>query len=285
MFRRLILISIILIVFFNYGAALTPTQDRLFNQIDRAFNDLGIPSGSPRLNVEGYSTSKGFRPPTSSERVKGVRIPKPDVDSEDEDYYSRESRTENTIEVSTLPPTRATFASFSPRVVPEEYTPDDSSLPSVSVRNESSVFNPGDNAPQIPGFRIMNPAQGRIYSGFGYRRNPFNGRQDFHPGIDISGPGINGAPIYAAESGTVLKAVPTGDFYGYGRYVEIRHNEIYTTRYGHCSVVYVRTGQSVRRGQLIARVGNTGASVGPHLHFEVRLNNKPVNPVNYIVRN
>lgn len=101
----------------------------------------------------------------------------------------------------------------------------------------------------------------------------------YHYGIDISGNGINGSKIVAAESGTVVKSRVDS---AYGYYILINHGNGKLTRYCHCSKLVVKEGQYVRRGQKIAEVGSTGNSSGPHLHFEVYINNKRVNPRKYL---
>ncbi|MDE6453260.1 MAG: M23 family metallopeptidase [Muribaculaceae bacterium] len=113
-------------------------------------------------------------------------------------------------------------------------------------------------------------------SGYGYRRDPIYGTSKFHEGMDFSAP--PGTPVYATGDGRVLSADWNS---GYGNLIEIDHGYSYVTRYAHLSEMLVRPGQSVRRGDLIGRVGNTGKSTGPHLHYEVRLNGVPQNPVHY----
>ncbi len=104
-----------------------------------------------------------------------------------------------------------------------------------------------------------------------------------HKGIDVSGGGIYGHPIYASKAGTVIIAKTTYiEGYSYGKYVVIDHGDGYSTLYGHCSDVYVSVGQQVERGEAVAAVGSTGWSTGPHLHFEVRVNNIPQNPFDYV---
>ncbi len=117
------------------------------------------------------------------------------------------------------------------------------------------------------------PASGPITSGFGMRVHPITGRSRMHNGIDI-GAGY-GSPVYAAAAGEVFSAGWNG---GYGKCIIVLHGGGVSTLYGHCSSLVVRPGQNVRRGQLIGYVGSTGASTGPHLHFEVRRNGRPVNP-------
>ena len=118
------------------------------------------------------------------------------------------------------------------------------------------------------------PLRGGITSGYGWRRDPFNKRRDFHTGIDIKGP--TGRIIRAAKSGKVAYAGWMG---GYGRAIVIDHGRGYTTVYGHCRSLDVSKGQRVTTGQPIGKVGSSGRATGSHLHFEVRLNNKPINPL------
>ncbi|MCM1363662.1 MAG: peptidoglycan DD-metalloendopeptidase family protein [Faecalibacterium sp.] len=118
-----------------------------------------------------------------------------------------------------------------------------------------------------------------ISSGYGNRSASISG-WSFHGGIDITGGGIYGKPVYASRAGTVIAAVWGST--GYGRYVVIDHGDGYTTVYGHCSNLTVSQGQSVSKGQQIANVGSTGNSTGPHLHFEVRHNGSKQNPLNYV---
>lgn len=124
------------------------------------------------------------------------------------------------------------------------------------------------------GGRFIKPANGPITSGFGYRFHPILKRSRLHAGVDI-GAGY-GATIRAAASGLVIYAGYRG---GYGNAVIIDHGSGLSTLYGHCSRVFVSSGQTVKQGQSIAAVGSTGLSTGPHLHFEVRKNGSPVNPM------
>lgn len=112
-----------------------------------------------------------------------------------------------------------------------------------------------------------------ISSGFGYRSDPFTGAGAFHAGLDFKGP--IGAPIFAAAKGTVTFA---GQRQGYGWCVEIDHGNGLTTRYAHMSRLGAQVGQQVAAGRVIGAIGSTGRSTGPHLHFEVRIHDRPVNP-------
>ena len=112
-----------------------------------------------------------------------------------------------------------------------------------------------------------------ISSGFGYRVDPFTGGGAFHAGLDFRGP--IGAPILAAAAGTVSF---TGVKQGYGNCVEISHGNGLLTRYAHMSRIVARVGQTVGPGRMIGAIGSTGRSTGPHLHFEVRIADRPVDP-------
>jgi murein DD-endopeptidase MepM/ murein hydrolase activator NlpD len=116
-----------------------------------------------------------------------------------------------------------------------------------------------------------------ITSDFGYRKDPFGGFYAFHTGLDISG--SLGLPIVAAADGTVTVSGWDG---GYGISVVISHGNGISTRYGHLSATEVEVGQSVKKGQTIARMGSTGRSTGTHLHYEVIVNGVQVNPINYL---
>jgi murein DD-endopeptidase MepM/ murein hydrolase activator NlpD len=114
-------------------------------------------------------------------------------------------------------------------------------------------------------------------SNFGIRSDPFRGTAAFHPGVDIQC--AIGTAVYATADGVVDKAERSG---GYGNLVEIDHGRGIQTRYGHLSKILVTAGQKVKRGQLIALSGSTGRSTGPHLHYEVRIDGRAVNPLPFL---
>lgn len=120
---------------------------------------------------------------------------------------------------------------------------------------------------------------GKFSSGFGYRLDPFTRRLDKHEGLDISAP--YGTPVVATARGTVRFAAYKD---AYGNMVVVDHGDGIQTAYAHLSAILVKPGDTVSRGQVIGKVGSTGRSTGNHLHYEVRLNNSPVNPVRYIAR-
>jgi murein DD-endopeptidase MepM/ murein hydrolase activator NlpD len=122
------------------------------------------------------------------------------------------------------------------------------------------------------------PTEGETTDSYGMRGNPFGGgASEFHAGQDISAP--RGTPVFAAATGTVREA---GWQNGYGNVVIIDHGNGLTTRYGHLSKIETEEGEEVMRGEQIGLVGSTGRSTGPHLHYEVRVNEVPVSPRRYL---
>ncbi|MHB8800441.1 MAG: peptidoglycan DD-metalloendopeptidase family protein [Thermoanaerobaculia bacterium] len=140
---------------------------------------------------------------------------------------------------------------------------------------ESSLSLQADHLALTP---TLAPALGVLTAGFGLRADPFTGRPDFHAGIDISSP--KGSRIVAPASGTVVRV---GWDRGYGRVVEIAHGFGIRTLFAHMEAPRVAEGQRVRRGDLVGLVGSTGRSTGPHLHYEVQVAGKPVNPLDYVL--
>jgi murein DD-endopeptidase MepM/ murein hydrolase activator NlpD len=122
------------------------------------------------------------------------------------------------------------------------------------------------------------PVRGILTDGFGGRSDPFTGESGQHNAIDISS--AVGQPVRAPADGIVIKAEWAN---GYGNVVFISHGYGYSTRYGHLAGFNARAGQRIKRGDVIGYVGSTGRSTGPHLHYEVRVNNNPVNPLEYIL--
>ena len=142
--------------------------------------------------------------------------------------------------------------------------------------------NADEMALSVPAIPPVNIASKRIgfSSTFGYRPDPFNGAYRMHTGVDISGP--VGEPIYSTGNGKVTEI--GFDFFGYGNYIIIDHGFGYKTRYAHLKSSLITMGRSVKRGEQIAIMGNTGRSKGPHIHYEVIYRNRPVNPLNYYNR-
>ncbi len=166
--------------------------------------------------------------------------------------------------------------------ISREYNVKLESIIAANNINDASKISAGQQLriPNVPGARsnICNfiwPVRGRITSPYGMR--VISGRKDFHAGIDIGGP--TRTNIVAAESGRVSYA---GYMRGYGNVIILSHDGGYSTVYGHNSVNLVRKGQYVKKGSIIAKLGSTGNATGPHLHFEIRVSDKPVNPLSYL---
>jgi murein DD-endopeptidase MepM/ murein hydrolase activator NlpD len=139
---------------------------------------------------------------------------------------------------------------------------------------ESRLFEKKLGSLMVPNSR---PVHGPVGSGFGFRTDPFSGRAALHTGLDFPAP--EGTPIYSAAGGVVI----TSDYHpAYGQVVELDHNKGLMTRYAHTSRVFVKAGDIVKRGQLIAHVGSTGRSTGSHLHFEVLVDGVPQDPAKFL---
>lgn len=121
------------------------------------------------------------------------------------------------------------------------------------------------------------PANGKVSSNFGYRRDPFTFRRSFHKGIDIAA--SYGTSIKSSADGKVIHA---GYYNELGQTVIVDHGNGITTVYGHTSKLLVKKGQTVKKGDVIAKVGNSGRSTGSHLHFEIRINDEPIDPLKYL---
>ncbi|GHV39154.1 peptidase M23 [Synergistales bacterium] len=149
------------------------------------------------------------------------------------------------------------------------------SVASNSKKTDKSSSGAKDTQKSSRNYRW--PVMGRINSPFGWRRHPVTHRRDFHTGLDIKA--SRGTVIRGSREGKVVYAGWMG---GYGKVVVVDHSGGQSTLYAHCSSLLVRQGEKVSVGQNIARVGTTGRTTGPHLHFEVRTGNSPVNPLKYL---
>lgn len=136
----------------------------------------------------------------------------------------------------------------------------------------------GDNLKLISSTPAIAPVRGLLTSGFGHRRDPLTGQRAFHSGVDISAP--PGKPVKASAAGVVVK---TEEYGGLGRAVHVAHGYGLTTVYGHLSRVLVSPGQKVARGEVVGLVGNTGRATGYHLHYEVQVEGRSVDPLAYML--
>ncbi len=161
-------------------------------------------------------------------------------------------------------------------VKPEEVRAENPSLDGLDmVEPGENVFLPNAKIPP-PALRWVRPVRGRFSSRFGWRRHPILRRRHYHTGVDIA---VSYKSVRAARSGRVVYAGRLGS---YGKVVVIRHDNRFKSLYAHLSRIKVRSGSYVRQGRLLGVSGNTGRSTGPHLHFEVIRNGRPVNPRRYV---
>lgn len=135
----------------------------------------------------------------------------------------------------------------------------------------NAIYNAKPDTPDIW------PAEGNISSYYGYRKSPFGYGTAFHEGVDIAGD--YGDPVSATADGIVTQS---GWVSGYGYLVEIKHSNGISTRYGHNSVIFVQEGQKIEKGSVVALMGSTGNSTGPHCHYEVRINGDSVDPIYFL---
>lgn len=184
--------------------------------------------------------------------------------------FSQATAAQSRIDYSRPAATEAFAVNSGGPVIPNEATIDDPEVES-QLRAIQQTSNPA-NIPSIWAHL------GKINNEFGFRRNPFGGRYyEFHAGMDIDGE--RGDIVVAPANGTVIMAGWQG---GYGNMIEVDHGNGLVTRYGHLSKLNVEVGDLVTRGQLIGFIGSTGRSTGPHLHYELRLFDHPINPRRFL---
>lgn len=147
----------------------------------------------------------------------------------------------------------------------------------IESDHDELIFRADKYLSAIRNLPFGRPVPGSISSRFGKRIDPVNGKSGFHSGVDFRA--NRGDKIFATADGVVKKAFKNG---GYGKYVLIDHGNGYTTSFSHMDAYYVRKGDRVERGQVIGLVGNTGRSTGPHLHYEISLDKKPINPYQFM---
>ena len=209
--------------------------------------------------------------PTEGIVPAGSRAPSSDLGAEDAVFYGRQPVDEAQGEVSVEG--HRDYASLAVRI--------DGAVSETLIREQGvlDLYNTlSERQNLLSATPSIKPARGWFTSKFGYRISPFTGRPVMHNGLDIAA--SPGAPVFAPADGIVSYA---GYDPGYGKLVSIDHGYGVITRYGHLSQISVEVGQRIKRRDLIAAVGNTGRSTGPHLHYEVRVNNIPVDPINYVL--
>lgn len=150
------------------------------------------------------------------------------------------------------------------------------SLPAMAALTGAGGGGTPDNctfAPVLLTAPLEPPIGGRVTSGYGWRQHPITENDDFHRGIDIAG--VRGGGIYAVLPGVVAE---TGESAIYGNYIRLDHGHGLQTAYSHCEAIVAQQGENLRKGELLATVGSTGVSTGPHVHFEILMNGTYYNP-------
>jgi len=231
-------------------------------------------------NVEGEDRSlklaMGATPPPNQpveefDQPIGERGQVSELEKQDEEFNEKKPLDESQGELASSD--HRDYASLSVRIdrtIKESQLREQSVLDLwESLSERQSLLNSTPN---------IRPAKGWFTSRFGYRVSPFTGRAALHTGLDIAA--APGSPVYSPADGIVTFA---GYDEGYGKMVSIDHGYGVTTRFGHNSQIYVQVGQKVSRWDVIASVGNTGRSTGPHVHYEVRVNGIPRDPALYIL--
>ena len=150
-------------------------------------------------------------------------------------------------------------------------------LPSADSLEEDLLLRTDKNIDILRRTPIGRPLSGQITSPFGYREDPINGKKGYHAGVDIQA--RHGEKIVATADGTVIQANFNGD---YGRFIKISHGNGFTTSFSHLQAFKVKKGDKVKRGQIIGLVGSSGRSTGAHLHYELALNGKAINPATFM---
>lgn len=225
----------------------THQMEELFNEYARTVESINSTYGSIRRKAPTRLTSRG-----GTSHTDVFRLPAPVISPVDGEVSLLETLEANTQSLRNEVARRLTEAE---------------ALHSALVAYEREL----DHTPSIW------PVRGRTSSRFGYRSDPFTSIRTLHRGMDLACK--TGTPVRAAADGVVSLS---GTCNGYGLTVKINHGYGYETLYAHNSALLVKVGQAVKKGQIIARVGSTGRSTSSHLHYEVRVNDKPVNPSGYL---
>ncbi len=247
-----------------------------------------LPRGSdlaadPRINVIKSSGVSGAiaHLHTSLDRLEQRQAAA--LDSIEENYLTRERRIRSVLKELGIDAGKTASADhagamggpFVPPRVPKDANGFERQVHRISVARVQ-IHRLTRTLQSVP---VRKPLEGEIdlASGFGVRQDPFTGSPAMHPGLDIHAE--IGNPVRASADGTVTAAGWSG---GYGRVVDVDHGNGFSTRYAHLSAIEVRVGQSVKTGQIVGKVGSTGRSTGPHLHYETRLRGEPVDPQKFL---
>lgn len=238
------------------------TKLKLITNIDSEDRNLNLSMGAqpaPNQEVEDFEQPMANRPPLH------------ELEKEDAEFTQKKPLNELRGELSTQP-----GRDYQVLAIRIDKAIQETSLREQSVIDLWEVLS--ERQSLLAATPNIRPARGWGTSRYGYRISPFSGKPAFHAGIDIAA--APGSPVFAPGDGVVSY---TGYDDGYGKLVTIDHGYGVTTRFGHLSQAYVQVGQRVSRWDVIASVGSSGRSTGPHLHYEVRVNGVPRNPMLYIL--
>lgn len=260
-----IMLAAIFIVLFSYIIA-TPTEQNLRAENKRLKSQYGVLSGRldnmltvmDRMEERDdnfYRVMMQLDPLSDAQRLSGLEF---------ENRYSQLSKLSDSQLVDQL---SKRMNMLEKRIY--------SQLQSFDLLQEA-LESQQDRLAHIPSVIPINIEDYTMSSGYGYRVDPIYGSSKFHEGLDFAA--SKGTNVFATGEGKVKVA---GREAGYGNVIDIDHGYNYLTRYAHLSEILVKPGEEVKRGQLIGKVGSTGKSTGPHLHYEVRYKDVPQNPVNF----
>lgn len=238
------------------------TKLKLITNIDSQDRNLNLsmgPQPAPNQPIEEFEQEAAHRPPMN------------ELEKQDAEFAEKKPLNDVRGELSTQPGKDYQVLSIRiDRVISETQLREQSVIDLWELLSERQSL--------LASTPNIKPARGWSTSKFGYRVSPFSGKPTFHSGMDIAA--APGSPVFAPAEGVISY---TGYDEGYGKLVTIDHGYGVTTRFGHLSQSYVQVGQKVSRWDVIASVGNSGKTTGPHLHYEVRVNGTPRNPQIYIL--
>jgi murein DD-endopeptidase MepM/ murein hydrolase activator NlpD len=244
------------------------TKLRLITNLDPESRELGLAMGQlpnpPAASIALSASEESELPPGAQDMVE-------EIAQSDEVFLNDRTLDPRTGEIAVT--SGRDYHTLAIRI---DRAIRDSELKEQSVLSLWSALS--DRQSLLAATPNIRPTRGWITSRFGFRISPFTGRPSFHAGIDIAA--SPGTPIVSPADGIISFI---GYDQGYGKILTIDHGYGVTTRYGHVSQIFVRLGQRISRFDVIASVGSTGRSTGPHLHYEVRVNGVPRNPMLYIL--
>ena len=260
-----LILAAIFVIIFNY-IVITPNEKNLLAENKRLKSQYGVMSARLENMVEVvdkieerddnfYRVMMQLDPISDAQRFSGL------------DYENRYSQLSKLSDSRLVDQLSKRMNMLEKRIY--------SQLQSFDLLQET-LGNQQDRLSHIPSVLPINIADYTMSSGYGWRVDPIYGASKFHEGLDFAA--SKGTDVFATGDGKVTVA---GREAGYGNCVDIDHGYNYLTRYAHLSEILVKPGEEVKRGQLIGKVGSTGKSTGPHLHYEVRYKDVPQNPVNF----